>query len=310
MFNEEENVDETISRVSEVLSQQYGDWELIVVDDGSTDRTLELANQKAQENPQVRVISYQPNFGRGRALKEGFAAVTGDIVVTLDADLSYGPEHIPLLVDSLTSDEGADIVIGSPYIKGGSMTGVALYRVAISRLGNRILGFALPGHLHTVTGIIRAYRRQVLDTLELESDGKEIHLEILSRAMAVGARVREIPAISVARKKGRSKFRLTATSVSHLLFSFFEKPSILFGIGGATMLLLGLATGIYIVVIWQEGALNPTRPLMLLMVLLIVLGVFIIFFSFIASQVATLRREIYRVQKEVLELSKRIKKPD
>jgi hypothetical protein len=144
----------------------------------------------------------------------------------------------------------------------------------------------------------------VLDSLELESDGKEIHLEILSKAMALGYRVTEVPVILKGRKKGRSKFKFKKTAISHLIFSFFEKPMIVFGFLGLLTLGIGLLIGIYIAYLRFSGELTPGRPLITFAILLILGGIQILSFGFIAIQIVSLRREILRIQKENLELRK------
>ncbi len=114
----------------------------------------------------------------------------------------------------------------------------------------------------------------------------------------MGYKAREIPATLKARMKGNSKFRLKATAVSHLIFSFFERPILLFGGIGLFMLFLGFLGGIYVIYLWQKGTLNPNRPLMTLMVLLIVAGIQVLLFGFLGTQLVRLRKEIYKVQRE------------
>ena len=176
----------------------------------------------------------------------------------------------------------------------------------MSKWGNKILGFAMKGQLSTVTGVLRAYRKECINSLELESDGKEIHLEILSKALAMSYKVKEIPATLNARVKGMSKFKLKATTVSHLIFSFFERPILLFGAIGLFMLFLGSLGGIYVIYLWQKGTLNPNRPLMTLMVLLIVAGIQVLLFGFLGTQLVHLRKEIYKVQRENKGLEKEL----
>lgn len=307
MYNEEENVVSTVDRIKEALKNLKDRWEIVLVDDGSTDRTLALSREIAGQDSKIRVFSYSPNRGRGKALRTGFSRSQGEIVVTLDADLSYDPREIVRLFEELKKEKDLDVIIGSPYAKGGKALGVPLLRLLISKLGNKIVGFALPGKLGTVTGIFRAYRRKVLDSMDLESEGKEIHLEILSKVLALKYKVKEIPAILRGRKKGKSKFKFAPTAYSHILFSFYERPMILFGIIGFVLLILGLIGGIYITILWLKTALNPERPLMTLIVLLVIGGVQIIFFGFLANQIGILRNEIYKVQKENRELEKQIK---
>jgi len=192
---------------------------------------------------------------------------------------------------------------------GGGVKNVPALRLCVSKLGNRILRLVMPNRIYTSTGIFRAYRKKVLDSLELESDGKEIHLEILSKALALGYRVKESPAILTSRKKGKSKFRFRKTALSHLVFSAFEKPMILFGFIGLLTLGIGFLIGIYIAYLRFLGELTPGRPLITLALLLILGGIQILSFGFVALQIVSLRREILRIQKENLELRNEIRRP-
>lgn len=307
MFNEAENVRATIARVEEALSSYNGKYEIIAVNDGSTDETLAILQEMAAEDKRLRVASYPRNTGRGMALRTGFSQANGDIVVSIDADLSYDPKYILDLVRVLENEEGVDLVLASPYMPGGGVRGVPFLRRMVSRIGNKILRLAMPNRIYTSTGIFRAYRRKVLDSLELESDGKEIHLEILSKAIALGYRVREVPAVLTGRKKGKSKFRFRKTAITHLAFSAFEKPMIVFGILGLLTVGLGLVTGLYIVYLRLAGQLTAGRPLITLALLLILGGIQILSFGFIALQIVSLRREILRIQRENLELRRTIR---
>jgi dolichol-phosphate mannosyltransferase len=306
MFNEEENVTRTLKRLSSVLDSTDKKWELVVVDDGSTDNTKKLVEEYSYLHGGIKLFSYAPNQGRGKALRVGFQRAQGTIVCTTDADLSYDERHIVRMISLLEQNQDMDLVIGSPYIEGGKAEGVPFFRLLVSRLGNKILGFAMKGKLTTVTGVLRAYRRECIRSLELESDGKEIHLEILSKALSMGYKAMEMPATLKARKKGKSKFKFKATALSHIIFSFFEKPIILFGLVGLFMLFLGFWGGVYVIYLWQKGTLNPNRPLMTLIVLLVVSGIQVLLFGFLGTQLVHLRKEIYKIQKENKNLEEKI----
>lgn len=308
MYNERDNVERTLSLVKEAMSGFGGGWELILVNDGSEDDTLEVARAAEETMPALRVLSYGRNRGRGKALRTGFAAARGRIVVSTDFDLSYSPDHILRIYKAFGENPDADVVLGSAYMPGGTVQDVPFARHAASRLGNRVLSFAMGGSVHTITCILRGYRRETLESLELESDGKEIHLEILSKAMALGCRVLEIPAHLRGRTGGKSKFKLKTTSLTHLVFTFFEKPMIVFGGIGALMLLLGLVAGAAIIYMRYAGTLNPERPLMTLMMLLVLVGIQVTAVGFIALQVLKLRKEIYRIQAQNLRLEKIVSK--
>jgi len=306
MFNEAENVKATLSRVEEAMSSFNGTYEVIAVNDGSRDQTLEILKEVAKQNENLRIVSYTRNMGRGMALRRGFKESKGDIIVSIDADLSYDPKYIIDFVEVLRQETDIDLVLASPYMPGGGVKGVPFLRLWISKLGNKILRFAMPNRIYTSTSIFRAYRKKVLDSLELESDGKEIHLEILSKAIALGFRVKEIPLILMGREKGKSKFKFKKTAISHLVFSVFEKPMMIFGGIGLLTLGIGILIGLYIAYLRVSGSLTPGRPLITLALLLILGGIQILSFGFIAIQIVSLRREILRIQKENLELRKGI----
>ncbi len=308
MFNEAENAERTLQRVDEVLSQFPGDYEILPVNDGSDDGTLEILKKTAGQNKKVKVASYPRNAGRGKALRTGFRESTGEVVVSIDADLSYAPRYVLDLVDVLRNDPEIDLVLASPYMPGGGTENVPFLRLWISKLGNKILRLMMPNHIYTSTGIFRAYRKRVLDSIELESDGKEIHLEILSKALALGYRAKEVPAILTGRRKGKSKFKFRKTALSHLVFSVFEKPMVVFGFLGLLTFGIGSLIGLYVAYLRFAGMLTPGRPLITLSLLLILGGIQILSFGFIAIQMVSIRREILRTQKENLELRKEIRK--
>jgi len=308
MFNEAENVESTLNRVEEALASFKGTYEIIAVNDGSLDNTLEILNRLAEQDGKLKIVSYPKNIGRGMALRKGFKASNGEIIVSIDADLSYSPHYMLDFVKTLREEPDIDFVLASPYMPGGGVENVPFHRLWVSKLGNKILRLAMPNRIYTSTGIFRAYRKRVLESLELESDGKEIHLEILSKALALGYRVKETPAILTSRKRGKSKFKFKKTAISHLVFSVFEKPMIIFGFIGLLTLIIGFLIGIYIAYLRFSGDLTPGRPLIIFAILLILGGIQILSFGFIAIQIVSIRREILRIQKENLELKKEIAK--
>lgn len=309
MFNEAENAEHTLARVEESLASFQEDYEIIAVNDGSADNTLEVLQGIASLNKRIKVVSYSRNIGRGMALRKGFQESKGEIVVSIDADLSYDPRYIVDFLEKFKEEEDIDLILASPYMPGGGAEGVPFFRLWISKLGNKILRLAMPNRIYTSTGIFRAYRRKVLDSLELESDGKEIHLEILSKAMALGFRIKEIPTILTSRKRGKSKFKFRKTALSHLIFSAFEKPMMIFGLIGLLTLGIGLLIGAYVVYLRYSGDLTPGRPLITFAILMILGGIQILSFGFIALQIVSIRKEILRVQKENLDLRNEIRKP-
>ncbi len=306
MFNEADNLPGNIDRIKDALKLTEVSFEIIPVNDGSTDETMAGLQAMADEDEILRPVGYPDNSGRGRALRFGMAHARGKYILTTDADLSYNESYLPIMYQLLSSASAPDMVVGSPYMHGGETRNVPTGRLFISRLGNLILSRIMPGNLRTVTGILRGYRARSIRALDLESNGKEIHLEILSKGIAAGFRVVEFPAVLTGRNRGKSKFRFRATAFSHILFSFFEKPSILFGLIGTFLIVTGLSIGAYIVYLWQRSALNPNRPLMTLMIIVLLAGMQVLLFGFIGTLLVILRREIFRVQRRQGEMVHRL----
>jgi len=309
MYNEEENAPDTIARVEKLLQGTGEPFEIIPVNDGSTDHTLDILDEISSRDPHVRVVSYWKNGGRGKAIRYGFKAARGRYIVTIDADLSYDPEYIIQMAHVLDEESDIDVVLVSPYMEGGRTEGVPRNRLLVSWMGNKVLQLAMPEKIHTLTCIVRCYRSEVIGSLDLESDGKEIHLEILSKILAMGFHVREIPAVLTSRKKGASKFAFKSTAVSHLLFTIFERPTLLFGFLGVLAVIIGTGLGGYIVYLYSAGILNPNRPLITLMILFILGGIQILSFGFLATQVHFLRKEVLLNRRALAHL-RRIALPD
>ncbi len=168
-------------------------WEILVVDDGSTDATPAIVADVERAEPRVRLLRHPVNFNIGQALRYAFRNCRGDVIVTMDADLSYDAAHIPRLLHALI-DERAKIVVASPYADGGEVTGVPWRRRALSRGANRFLSQVAPVDVTTMTGLVRAYDRRFLDNLDLRLMDGSVNTEIVYKAHLLGARIVEIPA--------------------------------------------------------------------------------------------------------------------
>lgn len=231
-YNEAQIIEHAICKMVEQLSLLTGRWELIVVNDGSTDGSDTIARRVAAESPGVRVLGYPRNRGRGHALRTGIAAARGQIVVTTEIDLSWGETIVSDLVEALRRWPDADLVIASPHLPGGGYKNVPAKRVWLSRVGNRIIRICMSNAVTMNTGMTRAYRREVIQSLPLVEDDKEVHLEILLKALAFGYRIREIPALLEWKQykhqgeqvKRKSSSRVNRLIVSHSLFSIFANP--------------------------------------------------------------------------------------
>ncbi len=304
MFNEGENARRSVEKVCSELHSTGRSFEVICVDDGSTDNTRAELELIAQQSPEVRIIGYGINRGRGMALRQGFTASRGSFVISIDADLSYHPRQITDLLKRLEAPDAPDIVIASPYMPGGKTEGVDPFRLLISRTANLLLRHAMGRKYYTLTGIFRGYKREVFGCIELYSDGKEIHMEIIAKAEAAGLQAVEVPAVLTSRRHGKSKLKLPRTVFSHLMFSFYERPILLFGVLGLVLTLSSLILAGYLFYLYMNAALNPTRPIVWLSVLLLLAGIQMASFAFISTQITLLKKELFRTQKEILLLQR------
>jgi glycosyltransferase involved in cell wall biosynthesis len=242
-YNEAEILTTNLTTLCDYLGrlEEMYRWELIIVNDGSTDDTGRLAEAFAEGRENVRVLHHKTNFRLGQTLRYAFGNCLGEYVVTIDCDLSYGPEHIGRLLTELRSTN-AKIVIASPYAKNGQTTNIPFVRRFLSRSANRFLAATARGGLSTLTGMVRGYDRRFLSTLNLRSMGTDINTEILYKAELLGAKVVEIPAHldwtfsqSAGRRRGSLNALANSTN-SYLLSGFIFRP-VLFFIGPGLVVL-------------------------------------------------------------------------
>ena len=218
-FNEEDALPQLEQRLPEVLDKlasRFAKVEVLFVDDGSTDRTLQLLRERFSQDRRFRVLVHERNRGLGAALRTGFAASHSDVVVTTDADGTYEFGEILGMTALLTSD--IDIVTASPYHPEGGVDGVPAYRLILSQGASLVYRLMLDHRLHTYTAMFRAYRRHVLDAVQFSSPGYLAMAELLSEALLQGFAVAEFPTVLHVRKYGQSKARVARILRDHLRF--------------------------------------------------------------------------------------------
>jgi glycosyltransferase involved in cell wall biosynthesis len=247
-YNEAPIVEKNLARLCqqmESLKEEYR-WEIIFINDGSTDGTGELAEAFAKTSDNIRVLHQKTNFGAGQAFQCGFNQCRGDYVITLDMDLSYSPDHIKPLLERIR-ETGAKVVVASPYMNGGRISNIPRLRRKLSIWANRFLSVAAKNNLSTLTSMVRAYDGKFLRTLNLKCMGLEINPEIIYKAMLLQAKIEEIPAHldwgsqNTERLKRRSKIskKLLRHTITILITGFLFRPVMFFIIPG--LLLLGLS---------------------------------------------------------------------
>ena len=244
-YNEEAILENNINTVVHYLQSKMSDyeWEVVIVNDGSKDCTAQIADKLAARENNIRVIHHPVNLNLGLALQTGFRHSRGDIIVVLDVDLSYSVEYIKQMVDKLI-ETSADIVLASPYMKGGKVTGVPFGRRVMSKWVNEFMRMAAQDKYHTYTSIVRAYRADFIKSLNLKTRDYEVSPEIIYKAMILRSRIIEIPAHldwteqNKYRGKRTSSIKILRGFFSGIMSGFIFRPYIFFlGIGCILMAL-------------------------------------------------------------------------
>jgi len=310
-----DNVDELNNWMAENLPDIT--YEIVVVNDGSTDGMDELLEAASSNDPHLRVLHHVSNMGRGRAVRTGMENTNSDYLIALDADLSYSPDHIKPMLDPLMKGQ-AELSLASPYHPDGVVENVPMFRAKLSKWGNWVLCRSFKTKINTSTCVVRGYTRKLIEHLELINNGKDFHLEVLYKTEVLGFRIAEVPARLVWRDKNRGKvvkgqgniisnnplFKMRKAIFSHLIFNFFSKPQLLF----LGPILLFLALAIYgtislisvFVTNLGNGSADPLRSTLISggLTLTVTLSSFVLlfaftFFLFIASQAKKYFEEQY-----------------
>ncbi len=254
-FNEEAIIETNIALLYDYLKslEHSYQWEILIVNDGSSDKTPQLADALAEKHDDLRVIHHITNRNLGTAMRTGFQNTKGDFVIVLDIDLSYAPEHIGRLLDKAHECD-ADMVIASPYMKGGKNTAVPRLRLALSKTVNYMMRKASGLNIYTFTGMVRAYKGSFIRSVNTKSSTFDIMSELVFKAYILRARVVEIPAHldwSAQRELGKvrtSGVRIVKGIFNGLVNSFIFRPYIFFWLLGLGIFLISLYIIIWIFV--------------------------------------------------------------
>ncbi|HBA89847.1 MAG TPA: glycosyltransferase [Geobacter sp.] len=282
IFNEEDNIPILHDRISEALGDTPLDYELILVDDGSSDNSYAALKMAASKDERVKVVRLRRNFGQTAAMAAGFDLAAGRVVVPMDGDMQNDPLDIPLLLAKI--DEGYDVVSG--WRKDRKDTFVN--RRLPSIMANSFISWMTGVHLHDYGCTLKAYRRDVLDDVNLYG---EMHRFVPALAHQVGARVTEMPVRHHERLHGKSKYGISRTMKVILdlmtvkfLLSYSTKPIQLFGRWGIYTLCAGLLSGAVTVYmkLFEHTSMNR-NPLLILTAFLLFMGVQFIVLGLLAE---------------------------
>lgn len=286
VYNEEENLPLLYEAIAAALAPLEQNWELIFVDDGSRDNSLQVLKRLAEQDEQhVRVVQFRRNFGQTAAIAAGIDYSSGGIIVLLDADLQNDPADIPMLLAKL--DEGYDLVSGWRRDRKDNR----ITRTLPSNLANWLISTVTGVHLHDYGCTLKAYRREALEGFRLYG---EMHRFIPVFAHSVGAKIAELPVRHHPRKFGVAKYGLERTvkvvldlfTVKFLL-DFSHKPMRLFGGTGVSLIAVSALLLAYLF-IRKVFFFVPvlTSPFFQISVMLLILGFQSILMGLIAELLA------------------------
>jgi len=310
VYNEEESLGILHDSIKRALAELAIPWEVVYVDDGSVDKSLEVLEKLAEEDAKhIRVVSFRRNFGQTAAIVAGIDHSQGDVIVLMDADLQNDPADIPMMLEKI--DQGFDVVSGWRVNRQDTF----ITRTLPSRIANWLISTVTGVHLHDYGCTLKAYRKEVLAGFHLYG---EMHRFIPAYASSVGAKMVEVPVHHHARKYGKAKYGLGRTVKVILdlftvkfLMSYANKPIYLFGGAGIGLMGISVITLVALVIrrIWYGEHLIRS-PLLQLTTMLMILGVQSILMGFLAELLIRTYHEsqhkpIYTVRKVINE-----KKPE
>ena len=282
IFNEEESIPHLFEKLFAVLETLGRRFEIIAVDDGSTDKSMVQLSTAAAMHHEIKVIQFRRNAGQTAALMAGIDHAAGDIIVMIDADLQNDPLDIPNLLAKL--DEGADVVSGWRKNRQDA----AIKRNLMSRLANRMISRISGVRLHDYGCTLKAYRREMLQGMRLYG---EMHRFVPIYASWMGAKVVELPVRHHARQFGKSKYGLNRTfkvildlSVVKFFSRWLSKPIYVFGGFGIWSIFGGFAAIAYAVYLKLfEGTSLIQTPLPVLAAMLVLIGFMSIMMGLLAE---------------------------
>jgi len=272
IYNEQDNVNALYSAITEAMLRMECGYELIMVDDGSSDGSYALLARLAKEDPCLKLIRFRRNFGQTAAMAAGFDVARGSIIIPMDGDLQNDPADIPRLVDKI--HEGFDVVSGWRRDRKDTF----ITRKIPSMLANSLISRLTGVHLHDYGCTLKAYRREVLDGINLYG---EMHRFVPALASQVGAKVTELPVNHYPRLHGVSKYGISRTlrvildlMTVKFLLAYSTKPIQLFGKWGVYTIMLGILTGTMTVYMKLFEHLSMNRnPLLILTLFLLFMGI-------------------------------------
>ncbi|NOX88742.1 MAG: glycosyltransferase family 2 protein [Calditrichaeota bacterium] len=267
-YNEQDSLRELVEKIYEIVVPLQYSFEIIFIDDGSTDESFPRLMEAKANHSEIKIIRFRKNFGKSTALSEGFKRAKGEIVITMDADLQDDPGEIPNLIKAL---ENYDLVSGWKKKRHDPIT-----KTIPSKFFNFITRILTGIKIHDFNCGLKAYRKEVIKAIPVYG---ELHRYLPVLAHWQGFNVGEIAVKHHPRKFGKTKFgaRRFLSGFFDLLSVLFitryrQKPMHLFGLFGLINIMVGFAILLYLTILWFQGIGIGRRPLLFLGILLVIVG--------------------------------------
>ncbi len=294
IYNEEENLPILYEKLKSVLDKLGKSYEIIFVNDGSTDRSWEIIKEFAEKDPHVVGVNFRKNFGQTAAMSAGFEVAQGEVIITMDGDLQNDPEDIPKLLEEL--NKGYDIVSGWRKDRKDTFRS----RTLPSRIANWLISKVTGVHLHDYGCSLKAYRSDVAKRLDYYG---EMHRFLPALAKSVGAKITEIPVKHHPRIYGKSKYGISRTFkvildlfLVKFLLDYRTKPLRVFGGVGLFLFVIGTLSLLYLIGIKLFlGEDIGQRPLLIFGTLLVLSGIQLISTGIVAELIT---RTYYEAQEK------------
>lgn len=299
LYNEEDSLNELTIQIVQVLEGLENSYEICFVDDGSTDESLSRIKDLRAENQNIKILSFRKNYGKSAALSEGFKMASGDVIITIDADLQDDPAEIPNLIAKI--NDGYDLVSGWKKKRHDPIT-----KTLPSKLFNFITARFTGIKIHDFNCGLKAYRKEVIKEIPVYGS---LHRYLPVLAHWKGFAIGEIIVHHHARKYGVTKYGLRRFfdgffDLFTVLFltRYRQKPLHLFGFFGMTSLMAGFVISLYLTILWFQGYGIGNRPLLFLGILLIIVGMQSFSIGLIGEMITNLKDEegSYSIREKIL----------
>ena len=299
VYNEKDSIKDLLDETIKVMNLNKLNYELIVINDGSTDSTWDVLENLFSQFNKLKVINLRKNYGQTAAMAAGFETANGEIIITLDGDLQNDPNDIPKLIEGI--NEGYDLICGWRFKRKDKL----INRKIPSKIANKLIGIVTGIYLHDYGCSLKAFKKEILNDIKMYG---ELHRFLPVLANIEGAKIKEIKVNHRIRKYGSSKYGIDRTfrvlmdlMTVWFMKKFLTRPMYVFGFIGIMSILSSLIISTYLILIKFLGEDIGTRPLLIFALILGIAGIQLFSFGLLGELLMrtyheSQNRPIYRIR--------------